>query len=70
MNEKKILFKNIYNKMMNQFKYKKAGLLLGSVFLYLSNRIGIYSKTTLYMKKVLRFKLTTNDYSLSTNFMV
>jgi len=28
------------------------------------------SKATLYTKKVLSFKLTTNDYSLSTNFMV
>ena len=27
MNEKKILFKNICNKMMNQFKYKKTELL-------------------------------------------
>jgi len=51
MNEKKILFKNICNKIMNQFKYKKTELLQGSVFLYLSNRIGIYFKNnTLYEK--------------------
>ena len=51
MNEKKILFKNICNEMMNQFKYKKTEPLLGSVFLYLSNCIGIYfKKYTLYEK--------------------
>jgi len=84
MNEKKILFKNICNKMMNQFKYKKTELSKGSVFLYLFNCIGIFffrrgsihrirnengldksdptSKATLYTKKVLSFKLTTNNY--------
>jgi hypothetical protein len=34
MNEKKILFKNICNKMMNQFKYKKTEPNKDSVFLY------------------------------------
>jgi len=35
MKEKKILFKNICNKMINQFKYKKTESLIGSVFLYI-----------------------------------
>ena len=41
MNEKKRLFKNICNKMMNQFKYKKTEPYKSSVFLYLFNCIGI-----------------------------
>ena len=34
MNEKKILFENICNKIMNQFKYKKTESKKDSVFLY------------------------------------
>ena len=51
MNEKKILFKNICNKMINQFKYKKTEPYKSSVFLYLSDCIGIYFKNyALYEK--------------------